>query len=104
VIAVTASTRDGFPPLGEFLGHAESRAPTGDLLLLAGGRRSLFRIGPAFGRGELDPWTRFRWLLASHWVVLVPGIGAAALLLARALRRTLDARMRERLATGEGAP
>jgi hypothetical protein len=103
VVAITASTRDGFPPLAEFLGHAESRGRTGDLLLLAGGRRAMFRIGPAFHRGELDPWTRFRWFLAGHWLVLVPAIAAGALLLARVLRRLLDARMRERLATGEGA-
>jgi Bacterial cellulose synthase subunit len=103
VVAVTATTPDAIPPLGEFLGYAESRGRGGDLLVLTAGRRSLFQIGPTFPRGELPPWTRFRWFLAGHWLVLVPAIAASAVALARILKGALAARMRDRLAVGEGA-
>jgi hypothetical protein len=97
-IAVTATSAAALPPFGEFLGHAESRARSGDLLVLADGRRALLRVGPTFDRGRLSPWTRIRWTIASRWVLLVPALAAGTAVLAVLLRRLLARRMRARLA------
>jgi cellulose synthase (UDP-forming) len=97
------STTSTLPPFRAFLGHAESRSLTGaDVLLLSGERRWMFRIGPSFGRGELDPWTRLRWFLANHWVMLLPLLVAGVLVLGLDVRRSLGERMRRRLEIGEG--
>jgi hypothetical protein len=89
------------PRFADFLGYAQSRGRGGDLLVLAGGERAMFRIGGSFGRGELDAWTRARWFLATHWLALPPLILAGALALAAQGRRLLARRMRARLALGE---
>ncbi len=104
VVAVTGTPGSTLPPFREFLGYAESRNLTGhDLLLLSGGRRFTFRIGPPFTRGQLEPWNRARWFLANHWLLLVPVLIVGVAALGRAGAGTLRARMRERLALG-GSP
>ncbi|MGE5048108.1 MAG: hypothetical protein ACM3PC_06045, partial [Deltaproteobacteria bacterium] len=80
-----------------------SRGRSGDLLLLAGGERAMFRLGESFGRGHLDPWTRARWFLATHWLALPPLLLAGAAILAARSRRFLSRRMRARLALPEAA-
>src|SRR5439155_24778872 len=44
-VLVTATDPTRLPPLSAFLGYAESRALTGDVLLVAGNERWLFRLG-----------------------------------------------------------
>jgi len=105
VVAVTGTPGSTVPPFREFLGYAESRNLTGhDLLLLSGGRRFTFRIGPSFTRGHLDPWSRARWFLANHWLLLVPVLIVGVAALGRVAAGAVRARMRERLALGGGSP
>ncbi len=105
VVAVTGTPGSTLPPFREFLGYAESRNLTGhDLLLLSGGRRFTFRIGPSFTRGHLDPWNRVRWFLANHWLLLVPVLIVGVAALGREAAGAVRARMRERLALGGGSP
>ena len=96
-------TGTALPRFADFLGYAQSRGRGGDLLVLAGGERAMFRIGGTFGRGELDAWTRLRWFLATHWLALPPVLLAGAVMLAAHGRRFLARRMRARLALGEAA-
>ena len=96
-------TGTAMPRFADFLGYAQSRGRGGDLLLLAGPERAMFRIGGTFGRGELDRWTRLRWFLATHWLALPPVLLAGAVMLAAHGRRFLARRMRARLALGEAA-
>jgi hypothetical protein len=101
-VVVTGASAERLPPFRAFLGYAESRGRTADLLVLSGDRRWMFRVGPEFGRGRLDAWARLRWFLAGHWLLLLPVLAAGAALLALELRRVLAERMRARLAIGEG--
>lgn len=91
------------PPFSQFLGYAESRAGDGDLLLVAGEQRAMFRIGSSFGNGHLSSWTSLRWFLANHWLALLPVLLLGVLLLANELRQLLDRKMRARLARGAAA-
>jgi hypothetical protein len=102
-VFVTATAPARLPPYDEFLGYAESRTRNADLLLLADGQRWLFRIGTSFGSGTVDPWTRARWFLATHWIALLPVLLLGVLLLAHEGRRFFARRMRERLAAGGAA-
>jgi cellulose synthase (UDP-forming) len=102
-VVVAASDPATLPPLSAFLGYAESSALTGDLLLVSGGERWLFRIGTTIGRGQLDDWTRLRWFLATHWVALLPVLLAGVWLLALRSQRYFARRMRERLEAGATA-
>jgi Bacterial cellulose synthase subunit len=97
--AVLLLARDGddLPAVPELLGHADSRTPAGDLLVVSGERRWMFRIGPSFGVGELDPLSRLRWFLHEHWLALVPALLGGAALVAMPVRGALAARARERL-------
>jgi hypothetical protein len=99
-VVVTARDPTTLPPLGAFLGYAESRALTGDLLVVSGSDRWLFRIGTAIGRGRLDDWTRLRWFLATHWVALLPVLLAGVWMLALRSQRYFARRMRARLEPG----
>jgi len=96
-------TGTAMPRFADFLGYAQSRGRGGDLLVLAGGERAMFRIGGTFGRGELDAWTHLRWFLATHWLALPPVLLAGAVMLAAHGRRFLARRMRARLALEEPA-
>ena len=100
VVVITGTV---MPKFADFQGYAQSRGRGGDLLLLAGGERAMFRLGGSFGRGRLDAWTRARWFLATHWLALPPVLLAGAAILAAQGRRVLARRMRARLLTGEGA-
>ena len=96
--AVLITGTGSLPPFSQFLGYAESRAGGGDLLLIAGEQRAMFRIGGSFGDGALGAWTRLRWFLANHWLALLPVLLLGVGLLANELRRVLDRKMRARLA------
>jgi hypothetical protein len=102
VVAVTGSGAR-LPRFREFLGYADTRNLGGDdLLLLSGGERWAFRIGPSFASGHLSAWDRVRWFLANHWLLLVPVAASGAVVLAVIAARALAARMRDRLAFTEG--
>jgi cellulose synthase (UDP-forming) len=94
-------TGTAMPRFADFLGYAQSRGRAGDLLVLANGERAMFRIGSSFGRGQLDPWTRARWFLATHWLALPALLLVGAVVLAAHGRRFLARRMRARLTVGE---
>lgn len=100
---VVTSSSATLPPFQEFLGYAQSREQGGDVLLLAGGERWMFRIGSSFGSGSLDPWTRVRWFFATHWMALVPLFLFGVAGLAREARIFTGRRMRARLAEGARA-
>jgi hypothetical protein len=91
------------PSLPALLGDAESRTPAGDLLILSGERRWMFRLGPSFGSGRIGPLAHLRWFLHEHWLLLVPGFAFGALLIALPMQRGLAARARQRLAAERGA-
>jgi hypothetical protein len=96
-VVITATNPAGLPALSAFLGYAESRTLSGDLLLVSGNDRWLFRIGTTAGRGRLDAWTQLRWFLATHWVALLPVLLVGIWMLALRSRRYFARRMRARL-------
>ncbi len=102
-VVVTGGAPERLPAFRAFLGYAEGRSRSADLLVLSGDRRWQFHLGDTFGRGWLDPWTRVRWFLATHWLALVPLVVAGSVVLAVQLRRALAAQMSRRLAL-EGGP
>lgn len=99
-VLITGTSPLRLPSFSQFLGYAESRSGGGDLLLIAGDQRAMFRIGSSFGDGHLDAWTRLRWFLANHWIALLPVLLLGVILLANEARRLLDRKMRARLAIG----
>ena len=101
--AAVVITGTALPRFADFLGYAQSRARAGDLLMVSGPERAMFRLGGTFGRGQLDAWTRARWFLATHWLALPPLLLAGAILLAAHGRRYLARRMRARLTLGEAS-
>ncbi|MFL5410095.1 MAG: cellulose biosynthesis cyclic di-GMP-binding regulatory protein BcsB [Myxococcales bacterium] len=100
VVAVTALDPDRIPPFSAFLGYAKARTRAGDLLLVAGEQRAMFRVGGWFGLGRLDKWTEVRWFFASHFLVLVPVAFAGAFAFAFDARRFLARKRKRRLAEG----
>jgi Bacterial cellulose synthase subunit len=103
VVAVTAAEPSRIPPFSAFLGYAQARTRAGDLLLVAGDQRAMFRVGGWFGLGRLDPWTRARWFLASHFLVLVPVAFIGAFAFATDARRFFGRKRKRRLAQGAEA-
>lgn len=96
-VAITATSAAELPSLPMLQGFASSRDPAGDLLVLSGGRRSMFRIGPSHGLGELPPWTALRWFVANHVLLLLPALFIGILCVALPARAHLSRRARERL-------
>jgi len=101
VVAVTADDPARIPPFSAFLGYARARTRAGDLLLLAGDERAMFRVGGWFGLGRLDPWTEARWFLASHFLLLLPVAFVGAFAFAGGALRFFAIKRKQRLAEGE---
>jgi hypothetical protein len=99
-VLVTATSDADMPSMAELLGHADSTTPAGDLLVAADEGRWMFRVGPEFGTGELAPFTRVRWFVSRHWLLLLPGLALGAFLLALPVRSALSERGRARLEEG----
>jgi cellulose synthase (UDP-forming) len=97
VIALTATSLQDMPAMSDVSGFADARSRAGDLLIASGARRRMFRIGPSYDAGQLRVWSRARWSMASHWLVLFPGLFAGAFLLSGPVRRRLDQTIRQRL-------
>ncbi|MCA1825656.1 MAG: cellulose synthase complex periplasmic endoglucanase BcsZ [Myxococcales bacterium] len=91
-------TGTSLPEFREFLGYAKSTGRSPDLLLLAGGERYLFRIGPGYSEGSIGPLKSLRWFFATHWIVLLPVLLFGAALLSHQARRFFRRRTRARLA------
>jgi hypothetical protein len=100
VVAVTAADPARIPPFSAFLGYAQARTRAGDLLLLAGDERAMFRVGGWFGLGHLDPWTEARWFVASHFLLLLPVAFFGAFAFAGDARRFFAVKRKQRLAEG----
>ena len=98
VVAIAAGRAEDLPGVRALQGFARSRTRGGDLLLLDGGERWAFRIGPTWDLGGIGPWTRLRWFLARHWLALVPLLLGGAFAWAWPLRRSLQLRADARLA------
>ncbi|MFT7621725.1 MAG: hypothetical protein ACI9WU_000890, partial [Myxococcota bacterium] len=97
VVFVTASTTEHMPMISDLQGNANSREYTGDVLLAVGDRLAQFRIGPGWEAGELSTWTRWQWVLASHWLLLFPAFLMGVILFAFSYRDSLRARAEGRL-------
>lgn len=96
-VLVTATSDADMPSMAELLGHADSTTAAGDLLVAADEGRWMFRVGQEFGTAELGAYTRVRWFVARHWLLLLPGLALGALLLALPVRRALAALQEARL-------
>jgi cellulose synthase (UDP-forming) len=98
--AATASLPDAVAAHGP----ADRREARGDLLLVSGRRRALFALGAGYDVGDVSAWTRVRWYLAGHWVVLFGamfvGVGGTSF----AMRRVLARNHAKRLADPGGDP
>ncbi len=97
---ITAVGGAPLPQAPDWLGYMTAREPGGDLLLISGEQRWLFRLGPTEGVGELGTFTRLRWELAQRWYLLVPALLLGGLLSAAGARSFVEQRMRARLAEG----
>lgn len=97
VVVLTAGRMESLPGVPELRGFAESRTREGDLLLLSGGKRWSFRIGPTYQTGTIDRWTGVRWFLAQHWMALLGCMLLGALALAWPVRGALQRRADRRL-------
>lgn len=106
VVAITAPEPEDMPSLSDLQGHAESRSHIGDLMLLGNRRLWLFRVGANYHFGDVDTWTRLRWFVATHWLMLFPCFLVGTLLPAWVFQRRLAARALRRSAAaprGESA-
>jgi cellulose synthase (UDP-forming) len=96
-VVVTATSAARMPAFTDMLGFAESRSRVNDVLVITDYGRSLFRIGPTHGEGEVDVVTRVRWAVSNDWLLLLPALFAGAALVAGPTRRGLERRARARL-------
>ncbi len=100
VLAITARTSDSIPQLPDAKGATDSNGPLGDLLLLTGGYRAMFQIGPV---GRMDGLSRFasvQWTFSQWPLLLLPIALLGIALAARELLRALDARAAARFRNG----
>jgi hypothetical protein len=100
-VVVTATSEAELPALTDLQAFAQSRYRSGDLLVVAGGKRSMFRIGPSYGLGRLDAFTAVRWFFANHALLLLACVAAGSTMLAVRVRTGLERRGRDRLAEDE---
>ena len=97
VVVLTAARAAQIPSQLELQGFADSRGPGGDLLMTATGLRWMYKLGPAFNRGQLDRWSTVRWFMANHWLLLIPCAMLGCLALALAMRGFLARKLAARL-------
>lgn len=102
LVLVTAATPDAMPAIDDMIGFARATVPGGDVLVIADGERTRFRIGGVYHLGEVDWFTRLRWMLAMHWLVLIPGLLLGVLLVSAVWRNALTVQEQRRLAQASG--
>lgn len=99
-VVVTGPTPGSVPALADLWGFADARSDNSDLLLVHGGARSMFNVGPSFTSGPMGMITYLRYTAAKYWTSLVIISMFAALLLTGVLYRRLKIRELARLAVG----
>ncbi len=105
LIGITADQPEQLPAIVDLQGYTEARLEDGgDLLLLDGEKRAVFRLGPAWSRdGGRASWlARLGWFLHGHWLAMVLMALIAALLLGLTMRSSLRLRRQIRLAPTGG--
>src|SRR5690606_38710845 len=95
---VTATTPTALPAATDMIGFAEARAPGGDVLVVSRDEQARYRLGEVYAVGQIDDYTRFRWVVASHWLVLLPLAVLAMFALGFAWRGRLELEERRRYA------
>jgi len=100
-LALTVGEGGTLPSVPDLLGFTIAHEAGGDLMVLGGETRWRFRIGPRYDVGQLAPLTRLRWMVANHWLILLPSILVMAFLLALVWRDSLSRREARRLALAE---
>lgn len=99
VIVVTANTVEELPAIIDLQGYTEARLEEGgDLMLLDGEKREVFRLGAAYVSHKVGKFAYVQWVLATVWVLLPLIVLAVALILALIMRKLLERRAEERLA------
>jgi hypothetical protein len=98
VVAVISPSPSLMPAMEQLQGYAESRHPNADVLLSTEEGRFLFRVGPAYAVGQVDPFTWIRWFLSQHWLLMLLSFFVAASLFAWVAQRYLRERAHQRLA------
>ena len=72
--------------------------------MIDGDDRWRYRAGAVYERGEVNWYTQVRWLMAQHWLVLIPGILFAVLLLGRVWLSALSSQEQRRLGELQALP
>jgi len=99
VIVITANTPPEIPAIIDLQGYTEARRDLGgDLLLIDGEERAIFRLGPDYSETELTFWPKAWFFVVEHWVLLILATWLAALLLGWFMRTFLSRREQLRLA------
>lgn len=99
-VIVTGPTSAAVPSLADLWGYADARSDHSDLLLVHGGARSLFNVGPSFTSGAMGLITWLRFTAAKYWTSLVIISLLASLLMTGVLHRRLRVRELARLTAG----
>ena len=101
-LVITANTPDKLPAIIDLQGYTEERREGGgDLLLLSGEKRAIYRLGPDYSETELTFWPKAWFFVVEHWVLLILATWLSALLLGWFMRNTLQRREAVRLALAE---
>ena len=104
VIVITANLPEDIPAIIDLQGYTEERIEEGgDLLLIEGEDRRIYRIGSTFSAAatSVGNFAFLRWALSSHWLLLFPLLLIAAFLMAFVLKRSLQRRVKSRLSAPE---
>lgn len=101
VVVLTAPEAAGLPALGDFQRPAQGLDGPADVLVLGGDTMLPAKLGSTFAAGDLGLFTRARWFVAQHWLLLLPSLLLGTLLPSLVLRRHLDRRAERRLSWEE---
>ncbi len=105
MIGITADRAELLPSVVDLQGYTEARLEAGgDLLLIDGEDRAVFRLGPAWARdGGRASWlAKLQWFMHGHWLLMVLLALLAALLLGLTMRSSLKLRRQVRMAPTGG--
>jgi hypothetical protein len=100
-VVVASNTAEELPALIDLQGYTEARREEGgDLLLLDGEKRAIFRLGPDYSETEMHWAWKSWWFVIEHWVLLILACWLAALLMGWWLKSTLTRHEQNRVAAG----
>ncbi len=103
IVIVSADDAATMPSLPAMRGFAEAIQTRTDALVLAGERRSTFRVLSSYEFGTLPPWTAFLWFIAGNWIILMPVLLVSAGLFSWVMKRHLLNVAYRRLTVGQVA-